>query len=79
MFDQSTKNTNSFNFNSVSGTLVKSHQDSYFVRCHMNSTVAEGIFHHKIPNISGARVQVLQVMLCADSQFLIELNNQQGN
>lgn len=73
MFDTSVQVTsyNSMKFNSVGGTLVKSHPLSKMIRMHMNSSRAKEMFgfysmYERIP------VVILQTMLCGDQEFLVE-------
>lgn len=63
--------SNKLSFNSVSGTLVKSSANSKMVRFHLNSKAAEKAFGDR-PTIFDKRVEILQVMLCGDNQFLVE-------
>lgn len=79
MFDSISVNNarTSVNFNSVSGTLVKSSEMSKFVRFHKNSNLAKLFFDVEKPRRSQSsynaeEVIVLQVMLCADNEFLVE-------
>jgi len=66
-------NHNEVNFNSVAGTIVKSHKDSIITRFHMNSEMAKTFLSEFSPRDTRDRpIIVLQVMLCGDSQFLIE-------
>lgn len=62
-------------FNAVSGTLVKSCPESKIARFHMNSTMADYFFDKETPHRDTypmKKITVLQVMLCADSYFLVE-------
>jgi hypothetical protein len=61
-----------FTFNSVAGTLIKSHKDSKFTRFHLNSSLATRFFDADNPRIGEVNIVVLQVMLCAKEQFLAE-------
>lgn len=74
MFDVTNSQTHfqHLNFNSVSGTLIKSHADSIITRFHMNSPMAEKVFHEKNPKCNDKDIIVLQVMLCGDKEFLVE-------
>jgi len=54
------------------GTLQKSSERSFFVRCHVRSGMAESLFD-KHAKYCGDYVQVLQVMLFGDEQMLAEL------
>lgn len=69
------------NVNAVSGTLVKTFRNSYFVRFHMKSTMAEYYFNEKQPyriekegynsNIK-IDIVIIQAMLCGNEEFLVE-------
>lgn len=63
--------SNKLSFNSVSGTLVKSSADSRMIRFHFNSAMADKAFSER-PTIFDQRVEILQVMLCGEGQFLVE-------
>lgn len=60
-----------FNFNSVSGTLIKSNPLSKFVCFHQNSTMAEHAFS-KEPYFYNKNVVILQIMLCGEKELLVE-------
>lgn len=69
----------SVNFNSVAGTLVKSTPKSKILRFHMTSKLAESFFDKEQPcwkekeyPYTVHKVDVLQVMLCGDSELLVE-------
>ena len=66
----------SFNFNAVSGTLIKSNPKSKMVRFHMNSSFARNFFDEDKPSyVSEGKyidIVVLQVMLCGNEEFLAE-------
>jgi hypothetical protein len=62
--------------NAACGTIVKNYQDSFILRFHMKSTMAEqllckepGLKHH----CEFRPVVVLQVMLCGEQEFLAEV------
>ncbi len=65
------------NVNAVSGTLIKTFKDSYFVRFHMNSTFAKRYFQEKNPfretNGKETEIVIVQCMLCGDGEFLVEV------
>lgn len=64
---------NELTFNSIAGTLAKSHPNSKFIRFHMNSKTADRFFHIDKPYKSDYEyVEVLQVMICAGDNFLVE-------
>jgi len=66
-------NRNEVSFNSVAGTIVKSHKDSVITRFHMKSGMADTFLHERRPTDSFDKpIAVLQVMLCGDNQFLVE-------
>ena len=70
-------NTN-IKFSSVSGIMAKSCPESKFVRFHQNSTSAGTYFDSNRPYRATGRgyetrdITVLQVMICADNNFLVE-------
>ena len=62
-------------FNSISGTLVKSCEESKIIRFHMDSRLASLFFDEQMPRISERskqQIDVLQVMLCSGDNFLVE-------
>lgn len=63
-------------FNAVSGTLIKSCSESKITRFHMKSQYAKGFFNTEQPYVdtqdTRKKVILLQVMLCGDSEFLVE-------
>ena len=65
-----------FNFNAVSGTLIKSNPNSKMVRFNMRSSFARNFFDEDKPSyVSGGEyidIVVLQVMLCGNEEFLAE-------
>ena len=81
MFDsnsQGQSQSQSVTFNSVAGTIVKSHAKSKMIRFHMNSPMAGYVFDEKDPRISQygkTEITVLQVMLCGGEQFIVEYVN----
>lgn len=72
---------NSVQINAVSGTLAKTFRDSFFVRFHMKSELAEsylGVESYRLVAVSKYNNEkvptvVLQTMLCEDNQFLCEI------
>ena len=68
------------NINTVSGTIVKNYKDSFMLRFHIKSTIADLLFNIK-PRLQngdyrGAEykpVVVLQVMLCGENELLAEV------
>jgi hypothetical protein len=64
------------NINAVSGTIVKNYKDSFILRFHMKSTMAENLLDKK-PRLQKYKeyepVVVLQVMLCGEQEFLAEV------
>ena len=70
-------NTN-IKFSSVSGIMAKSCPESKFARFHQNSRMAESFFDKNRPHRATGigyqtrGVTILQVMLCADNNFLVE-------
>ncbi len=77
MFDTFSSSRQSVKINAVSGTMVKNYKDSFMLRFHMKSSMADGIFDihpHINTNYEGSkRVVVLQIMLCGDQEFLAEV------
>ncbi|MBC1974541.1 hypothetical protein [Listeria booriae] len=74
----SRSNTN-IKLNSVSGTLFKTHDKSFFIRFHLQSKMAGKILD---PNPSmqisykSTDCVVLQIMICGDMEVLVELVRQ---
>lgn len=69
-------NNTSLHINAVGGTLLKNHRNSFFLRCHMKSNMADKLFQMKPKygdNYSGEDVVILQTMLCGDSELLFEV------
>ena len=64
------------NINAVSGTIVKNYKDSFILRFHMKSTMAD-LLLDKNPKLQKygeyEPVVVLQVMLCGEQEFLAEV------
>jgi len=74
MFDNKQTAYTELNFNAVSGTILKSHSKSRITRCHMKSPMAGYLFDDSYPTLrkNGKGIVVLQVMLCGDSEMLVE-------
>lgn len=78
MFDtkQIVVNEQSVTFNSVAGTLIKSHGKSRMIRFNMASPRAEEVFSTYQPHIEirdkQVNIIVLQTMLCSDKELLVE-------
>lgn len=74
-------------FNAVSGTLIKSCDESKIIRFHMNSERAKMFFdinnpHSKLENdypYEKVKIVVLQVMLCGGDQYLVEYLEKKEN
>ena len=64
------------NINAVSGTIVKNYKDSFILRFHMKSTMADQLLDKK-PRLQKygeyEPVVVLQVMLCGEQELLAEV------
>lgn len=64
------------NINAVSGTIVKNYKDSFILRFHMQSIMADQLLDKK-PRLQKYSeyepVVVLQVMLCGEQEFLAEI------
>lgn len=62
--------------NAISGTIVKNYKDSFILRFHMKSTMAEKLLN-KEPALNyygkNKPAVVLQVMLCGEQEFLAEV------
>jgi len=70
--------TNQIKVNSVSGTLVKNYRESFFVKFHLNSHLAESLLNinpalERIHNGPKVPVVVIQAMLCGDGVILAEV------
>lgn len=72
-------NPQAVNINAVSGTIVKNYKDSFMLRFHMKSEMAETILDRN-PRLKKdmysreyKQIVVLQVMLCGEQQFLAEV------
>lgn len=93
MFDNYSRNSynnpQTVNINAVSGTIVKNYKDSFILRCHMKSELAEALLA-KEPQLIKRIVEhpgtysswkekikepvvVLQVMLCGEQELLAEV------
>ena len=72
-------NPQTVNINAVSGTIVKNYKDSFILRFHMNSEMANVIFdiNPKLKSGYSERsykpIVVLQVMLCGEKQLMAEV------
>lgn len=72
---------NKVNINAVSGTLIKSYRDSFFIRLHIRSNLADDIFskdpqylHHKDNGWKVLEpIVILQTMLCGDGELIVEV------
>lgn len=76
----SVDNSQQLNINAVSGTLVKNYRDSFILRFHMKSSMADLILdrHPKLKeddyrDAKYKPVVVLQVMLCGEQELLAEV------
>ena len=72
-------NPQTVNINAVSGTIVKNYKDSFILRFHMKSAMAETVLD-KNPRLRKSDsydnykpIVVLQVMLCGEQEFLAEV------
>lgn len=73
-------NPQTVNINAVSGTIVKNYKDSFILRFHMKSEMANTIFDReprlKERNFRDSKykqIVVLQVMLCGEQELLAEV------
>lgn len=89
MFDSYSKNSynnpQTVNINAVGGTIVKNYKDSFILRFHMQSEMAELLLAKEpkltkrtenfgsIPKRIREPVVVLQVMLCGEQELLAEV------
>ena len=73
------QNTQTVNINAVSGTMVKNYKDSFMLRFHMKSEIADTILD-KNPRLREGNsresrykpIVVLQVMLCGEQELLAD-------
>ena len=73
-------NPQAVNINAVSGTIVKNYKDSFMLRFHMNSEMADTILDRN-PRLKKSDfrdseckpIVVLQIMLCGEKEFLAEV------
>lgn len=79
MFNRySVDNSQSIKINAVSGTIVKNYKESFILRFHMKSLLAEKLLDAspelRVPNHNTYKpVVVLQVMLCGEQELLAEV------
>lgn len=80
MFNRySVDNSQSIKINAVSGTIVKNYKESFILRFHMKSPLADKLLdvspELKVPNTRSTYkpVVVLQVMLCGEQELLAEV------
>ena len=82
-------NPQTVNINAVGGTIVKNYKDSFILRFHMKSEMADVLFskepqllkeiikHGEYPNHWEEKIKkpvvVLQVMLCGEQELLAEV------
>lgn len=78
MLNSSSYSNNSLNISAVSGSLVKSHNKSYFVKMHIKSDLASGYFNmnpvHAMPNFPYDKIDivVLQIMNTHEGYVFVE-------
>lgn len=85
MFDNITTKigvTQEVTFNAISGTLIKSTENSKFIRFHRDSGYSKTFFDADRPYMRLEKADdsytknyyltILQVMLCSDDEFLVE-------
>lgn len=73
-------NPQTVNINAVSGTIVKNYKDSFILRFHMKSEMANTILDRN-PRLKGGNyrdseykpIVVLQVMLCGEQELMAEV------
>lgn len=80
MFNRySIDNSQSIKINAVSGTIVKNYKESFILRFHMKSPLADKLLDAspelKVPdsNYKYKPAVVLQVMLCGEQELLAEV------
>ena len=74
----SVDNSQSIKINAVSGTIVKNYKESFILRFHMKSPIADKLLdvspELKVQNhYTYKPVVVLQVMLCGEQELLAEV------
>ena len=67
MLNTSVSNNSKLKISAVSGTIIKSHKDSYMMGMHINSPAAREIFSKSSKQV------VLQAMNTHDGYLLVEL------
>ncbi|WP_270287340.1 hypothetical protein, partial [Enterococcus faecalis] len=72
MFDTHNTHTQKLNFTAVSGNLIKSCQDSFFVRFHLKSEMSKRLLDSN-PFYGDKRAVVLQSMVVGDMEVLCEV------
>ena len=58
--------------NAVSGGIVRNYKDSFFLRFHLKSPLAEQLLDEE-PRYSKRKVVVLQLVICGDMEVIAEL------
>lgn len=71
-------NSQSIKINAISGTIIKNYKESFILRFHMKSPLADKLLdvspELKVPNTNTHKpVVVLQVMLCGEQELLAEV------
>lgn len=76
----SVDNSQTLKINAVSGTIVKNYRDSFILRFHMKSEMADKLLdknprlqEHDYRGSDYKPVVVLQVMLCGEQELLAEV------
>lgn len=78
MFNQAYTNVNSstLSINAASGVMLKNYKDSFFVRCHLKSELAETLLsYHCNMRMNGRFVDVvvIQIMTYGDMEMIAEV------
>ena len=72
MFDTHNTTTQKIKFTAVSGNLIKSCRDSFFVRFHLRSELSRDLLNDD-PRYGRSKAVILQSMLIGDMEVLCEI------
>lgn len=72
MFDTHSTQTQKIKFNAVSGSLIKSCRESFFIRFHLQSQRAKEVFV-PYPEYDRMKIVVLQTMIVGENEVLCEI------
>lgn len=78
MFNQACAkvNNNTLSINAASGAMLKNYKDSFFVRCHLKSELAETLLSYRCNMRMDGRfvnVVVIQIMTYGDMEMIAEV------